>query len=44
MDQAEKTMMENLHKITGKSLSEWIEIVKQMQFVKHGEILKFHHA
>jgi len=41
MDQAEKTMMENLHKISGKPLSEWIEIVKQKQFAKHGDILKF---
>lgn len=41
MDQAEKTMMENLHKITGKPLEEWIEIVKQTKLAKHGEILKF---
>ena len=41
MDQAEKTMMENLHKITGKPLEEWIEIVKQTNLAKHGEILKF---
>lgn len=41
MDQAEKTMMENLHKITGKPLEEWIEIVRSKQFVRHSEIQKF---
>ena len=41
MDQAEKTMMENLHKISGKPLTDWIEIVKQKQFAKHSDILKF---
>lgn len=41
MDQAEKTMMENLHKVSGKPISDWIEIVKQKQFAKHGDILKF---
>lgn len=41
MDQAEKTMMENLHKITGKPLEEWIEIVKLKQLVRHSEIQKF---
>ncbi|HCY43545.1 MAG TPA: DUF4287 domain-containing protein [Prolixibacteraceae bacterium] len=41
MDQAEKTMMENLHKNSGKSLQEWVEIVKQKQFAKHSEIQKF---
>lgn len=41
MDQAEKTMMDNLHKNTGKSLEEWVEIVKQKQFAKHSEIQKF---
>lgn len=41
MDHAEKTMMENLHKITGKPLEEWIEIVKLKQLVRHSEIQKF---
>ena len=41
MDQAEKTMMENLHKISGKPLEQWIEIVRQKQFAKHSEIQKF---
>ncbi len=41
MDQAEKTMIENLHKNTGKTLEQWITIVKQKNFAKHGEIIKF---
>lgn len=41
MDQAEKTMMENLQKITGKPLEEWVKIVKLKQFVRHSEIQKF---
>jgi len=41
MDKATLTMMENLHKNTGKTLEQWIEIVQKENFVKHGEILKF---
>lgn len=41
MDQAEKTMAENLQKLSGKSLEEWIALVKLTNFSKHGEILKF---
>lgn len=41
MDKATQTMIENLHKNTGKTLDQWIEIVKQQNFVKHGEIIKF---
>lgn len=41
MDQAGKTMLENLKKNTGKTLAEWIDIVKKESFTKHGEILKF---
>ena len=41
MDQAEKTIVENLHKNTGKTLEQWIEIVKAKNFAKHGEIMKF---
>ena len=33
-------MIENLHKKTGKTLQQWIEIVKK-NFLKHGEIIKF---
>jgi predicted transport protein len=41
MDQAEKTMLDNLYKNTGKTLEQWITIVKQKNFAKHGEIIKF---
>lgn len=41
MDQAEKTMTENLHKNTGKTIEQWISIVKQKNFGKHGEIINF---
>ncbi|GAB4255440.1 MAG: hypothetical protein Kow0027_22120 [Saprospiraceae bacterium] len=41
MDKAEQTMLDNLFKNTGKTLEEWIEIVKKQNFEKHGEILKY---
>ncbi|MEZ4784581.1 MAG: DUF4287 domain-containing protein [Candidatus Kapaibacterium sp.] len=41
MDQAEQTMIDNLAKNTGKSLEEWIGIVKGEGFEKHGEIIKY---
>lgn len=41
MDKAEQTMIDNLHKNTGKSLEEWIVIVRNKNFEKHGEIMKF---
>lgn len=41
MDQAEKTMVDNLHKNTGKPLTEWVTIVQKKGFAKHGDILKF---
>lgn len=41
MDQAAITMIENLYKNTGKTLEEWIAIVKKENFAKHGEIIKF---
>lgn len=41
MDQATQTMINNLHKNTGKTLAQWIEIVRKENFSKHGEILKF---
>jgi predicted transport protein len=41
MDKAEQTMMDNLFKNTGKTLEQWIDIVKKQNFEKHGEILKF---
>lgn len=41
MDPAERTMIENLFKNTGKTLEQWIEIVKKKNFAKHGDIIKF---
>ncbi len=41
MDKATLTMIENLHKNTGKTLEQWIEIVTAQNFAKHGEILKY---
>ena len=41
MDKATQTMIENLHKNTGKTLDQWIDIVKKQKFAKHGEIIKF---
>lgn len=41
MDQATQTMIDNLHKNTGKTLEQWTEIVNQENFAKHGEIIKF---
>ena len=41
MDKAAQTMIDNLHKNTGKTLEQWIEIVKVQNFAKHGEIMKF---
>ncbi|WP_373497447.1 DUF4287 domain-containing protein [Aquiflexum sp.] len=41
MDKAEQTMLDNLHKNTGKSLDQWIAVVKAKSFEKHGQIMKF---
>ena len=41
MDKAAQTMIDNLHKNTGKTLEQWIEIVEAQNFAKHGEIMKF---
>ena len=41
MDKAEQTMVDNLHKNTGKTLEEWIKIVRKENFEKHGQILKW---
>lgn len=40
MDQAAQTMIDNLKKNTGKSLDQWIAIVKTSGLKKHGEIVK----
>ena len=41
MDKSMQTMVDNLHKTTGKTLDEWIQIVRQENFAKHGEMLTF---
>lgn len=41
MDKSALTMIDNLHKNTGKTLEQWIAIVKPQNFTKHGEIIKF---
>lgn len=41
MDQATQTMIENLKKNTGKSIEDWIAIVKKTKLEKHGEIVKY---
>ena len=41
MDPAEKTMMDNLFKNTGKSLDEWKKIALASGFEKHGELVNF---
>lgn len=41
MDQALQTMIENMPSKTGKSLSEWTNILQSKNFAKHGEAVKF---
>lgn len=41
MDKATQTMIDNLYKNTGKTLEQWIAIVNEGKFVKHGEIIAF---
>ena len=41
MDKGTQTMIENMQKNTGKTLEQWIDIIKKQSFVKHGEIMKF---
>lgn len=41
LDKATQTMIDNLCKNTGKSLEDWIIIVKKENYNKHGEIIKF---
>lgn len=40
-DKATQTMIDNLQKNTGKTLDEWIALVKKENFAKHGEMMKF---
>lgn len=41
MDKGLQTMLDNLKKNSGKSLEQWIKIVKKQNFTKHGEYLKY---
>lgn len=41
MDQATRTMIENLRKNTGKTLAEWVKIARNANLEKHGQIVKF---
>lgn len=41
MDKAAQTMIENLHKNTGKTLEQWIELVKKENKAKHKDIIEF---
>jgi predicted transport protein len=38
---AEQTMIDNLFKNTGKTLEEWVVLVRNENFEKHGEMIKF---
>ena len=37
----ERAMVSSMIERTGKSIEQWIEIVKDNDFSKHGEIVKF---
>jgi len=41
MDKATQTMIDNLHRNTGKTLEEWIAIVRKENKAKHGEVISF---
>lgn len=41
LSKAEISFKENIFKNTGKTLDQWISIVKKEKFEKHGEIIKF---
>lgn len=41
VDKAYQTMINNLQKNSGKSLEEWVRIVKKEDLLKHGLIVKF---
>lgn len=41
MEKALQTMIDNMPEKTGKSLDEWIVILKKQNFAKHGEAVKF---
>ena len=37
----ERAMLKNMIEKTGKPIEEWLKIVKEKDFLKHGEIVKF---
>ena len=37
----ERAMLKNMIDKTGKPIEEWIKIVKEKDFLKHGKIVKF---
>lgn len=41
MDKALQTMIDNMPEKTGKSLEEWIELLKEKSFSKHTEAVRF---
>lgn len=41
MDKGTETMIANLSKNTGKTLEQWIELVRSQNFAKHGEMMNF---
>lgn len=41
LDKATQTMIDNLHKNTGKTLEQWKDIVAKENIVKHSEIIRF---
>jgi hypothetical protein len=41
MDKALETMLANLEKNTGKSLAEWVALLRPQNFAKHGEIVSY---
>jgi len=41
MDKGTQTMIDNLSKNTGRTLEQWIGIVRQQNLEKHGDILTF---
>ena len=41
VEKAEQTMIENILKITGKPIEDWISIVRKSGITKHNDIIKF---
>lgn len=41
MDKALKTMIDNMPEKTGKSLEEWIDLLKEKNFAKHSDAVKY---